>query len=197
MNTSIVAAAGAAGAGAAATTTTSGVGDSTDSASHGASPGTVARTGGAAEGAAGAVTPGQENTAGSGGGAGWSFARVTAMNGHFPSLNPTGPGVACVAGGNSGRVGGGGGAWGGGGAVEVRGGGAWGTPKTEGMAGRRDMGRSTEGVDGVGRRGVAGDSAPLAEGGMASASAGTSKKKGKKGKKAVSLFSNAGVRGGR
>lgn len=132
-------------------------------------------------------------------GAGWSFARITAMNGHFPSLNSTGsssppdnPGVEPVGAAprttssmprNLGIEG----------TREARGvTGAWGSQTVEVSSQRRgedvgagpSWGGASARVDAI----VSGDG-DVSE-------PGSGKKKGRKGK-AVSLFSNAGVRGGR
>eukprot|EP00752_Nemacystus_decipiens_P008402 g7512.t1 len=126
-------------------------------------------TGGAARG------NGQEAT-------GWSFARVTAMNGHFPTLKPS---AESVGGGDVGTRNNrhAGGAWGASAAADGGNGRpttVWGAKVNEPV--RRPM------VDAVG------DGTSLAER-ESGAPQSSGKKKGRKGK-AVSLFSNAGVRGG-
>lgn len=132
-----------------------------------------------ASAASGASSP--DATLGEGG---WSFARVTAMNGHFPTLEgKKGPAPTTAAAVTTSTATAGG-AWGvansvaasstsGGGAG---GGSVWGTPKTEAGSG------------------ASGDNGET-PGNRVSASDGK-KRKGKK-SKGVSLFSNAGVRGGR
>lgn len=167
---------------------------------------------GLAEGSTGGTTNGAAQSSGNSeagtggqGGTGWSFARVTAMNGHFPTLNPSpakaGGSVSTIMS-NSKQTAG---AWGGstattatasstavhGGRSGGGGAGAWG-------ATANDPSRGTA-ID------AAGESRTLVgrEGGATQAGVrdtddtpnSTGKKKGRKGK-AVSLFSNAGVRGG-
>lgn len=112
---------------------------------------------------------------------GWSFARVTAMNGHFPTLKPSAEGGSgCVSTSSSSR----------------RAVGAWGASAAdEGGSGRE--GRAWGAKDDEPLRGetldALGDGRPTAERESGATQAG--KKKGRKGK-SVSLFSNAGVRGG-
>ena len=117
---------------------------------------------------------GQETT-------GWSFARVTAMNGHFPTLAPSVErgSVGVSASSNSRQAGG-----------------AWGASAVaEGGNGRETTvwgAKANEPARGLAAD-AAGDIRPLAE--RESGASQSGKKKGRKGK-AVSLFSNAGVRGG-
>lgn len=122
------------------------------------------------------VGPADEAARGNGQGAtGWSFARVTAMNGHFPTLKPS-------AENGSGGVRQAAGAWGASSADEDDSGreaGVWGAKANEPLRGAA--------VDAVG--GIR----SLAE--RESGATQSGKKKGRKGK-VVSLFSNAGVRGG-
>lgn len=162
---------------------------------------------------AGASAGGGEG--GGGGGGGWSFARVTAMNGHFPSLKPTTVTASSITNATSAGDSGSGGrgvavpaaAWGSSAAAAGgRSEGAWGTAKAEGgitNGGRRGEQQSARlglGLGGMGSVGR-GASPPAGEGegaaGISTSSSG--KKKGRKGKKGtkgtVSLFSNAGVRG--
>lgn len=138
---------------------------------------------------------------GSGGGeGGWSFARVTAMNGHFPTLSGNGP-VQAV-GNNSANVRGG--AWGitaaeagstSSSSISTIGGGfgkgAWGTAKMEDVTGGTGGKEPAGGRSGAVLLGQSGDG----DGG-AMAGGANKKKKGKK-NKGVPLFSNAGARGGR
>ncbi|CAM9744191.1 unnamed protein product [Ectocarpus fasciculatus] len=136
----------------------------------------------------GGVATEETATAASGapaGGGGWSFARITAMNGHFPTLKPDAGSSGSGSMGNSAAA-----AWGGAvsasstGSVPVggsSGGGVWG-------------GRG----NGLSSGTVVEPTIParvVVEGGGAAGPSGAGKKKGRKGK-AVSLFSNAGVRGG-
>lgn len=187
------------GAAAATATTPMGVGD--DSISRAPPSGA-----GFAESAIGGPANGGSRNNGSSaagtggqGGTGWSFARVTAMNGHFPTLNPSGAKA--------------------GGAVNTvqnssnQAAGAWGTTTAENTAvygggsggGARGWGPTANdpskgtAIDSVGQ----GRTPAERVGGITQASGrdssgtpnSTGKKKGRKGK-AVSLFSNSGVRGG-
>ena len=164
----------------------------------------------AAEGSRGRGT-GASAGDGVGGEAGWSFARVTAMNGHFPSLPLTGtspPKNASV------RLGGtplpkGKTAWGRNAAVETRdnsgarglvsgvssgGGGVWGSPKPDASSPRRVESAAPSRV--AARDEVGGDGALDGDdGGIVVPGSGNSGKKRGRKAKAVPLFSNAGVRG--
>lgn len=132
-------------------------------------------------------------------GARWSFARITAMNGHFPSLQSAGPTAQSVTpassrsatSGGGDRAAGGTGAWGAPAAAleSSTAGGAWGVPRRGSHTTGSGSGMNSA-MDDPAREGVAvGDAVEVP-------STNSGKKKGKKGK-AVSLFSNAGVRGGR
>ncbi|CAM9180499.1 unnamed protein product [Scytosiphon promiscuus] len=136
-------------------------------------------------------------------GTGWSFARITAMNGHFPTLAPSAGKPTANTTTTTTSVGGKApGAWGPAAApatasarsVAADGGGSGGGTGVWG-ARTNDLPRGTGTVEG---RGISAQTAAGTGGGGGNtvpASGSVGKKKGRKGK-AVPLFSNAGVRGG-
>lgn len=153
------------------------------------------------------INTGDGGTQGGASEGGWSFARVTAMNGHFPSLKPAEPSATISTSGGGPNAGDGkaAGAWGlaassateaseagsAAAATPAAGVGAWGTRIVASDGGGTPrIGRAAQGRAAPGGL----ESLALAEGEGGGVSSG--KKKGRKGK-AVSLFSNAGVRGGR
>ncbi|CAN0146473.1 unnamed protein product [Ectocarpus sp. 12 AP-2014] len=129
-----------------------------------------------------------ESSAGAGG---WSFARVTAMNGHFPTLKPDAGSSASGSGGNNAAVG----AWGGAASVTSTGSVPVGGSSAGGVWGGRGNGLLSSGAAALPTTAVRENRVEVVEGEGAAGPGGGGKKKGRKGK-AVSLFSNAGVRGG-